>query len=61
MRITIASQPTREGRRVVVAELPAAIVELLIALATAWGTTRSEVLGELLRRSERGAAKELGR
>ncbi|MHB8246869.1 MAG: hypothetical protein ACYDGN_16275 [Acidimicrobiales bacterium] len=52
MSLIVANQLTREGRRVMVAELPAAIVGFVVALAEAWGLTRSDVIDELLRRCE---------
>ncbi|MGO9334797.1 MAG: hypothetical protein ACLQCU_12245 [Acidimicrobiales bacterium] len=50
MRLTIARQPTRSGRRFVVAEVPAPVLDVLVVLSRLWGVTRSEALDALLRR-----------
>jgi hypothetical protein len=49
--LTIARQPTRTGRRFVVAEVPVPIFDVLVVLARLWGVTRSEALDALLRRN----------
>ena len=48
--LTIARQPTRSGRRFVVAEVPVPIFDVLVVLARLWGVTRSEALDALLQR-----------
>ena len=48
MTFIVAAEPTREGRRVVVAELPVGLARLLAALAALRNETRSEVVARLL-------------
>ena len=48
--LTVARQPTRSGRRFVLAEVPVPIFDVLVILARLWGVTRSEALDALLRR-----------
>ncbi len=48
MSLLVAPQPTREGRVLVVAELPAGLVRLVAVLAALRGETRSEAIARLL-------------